>query len=73
MNDRYATVRRKSLFYGCLGKEPPIQDSKVNACGISGCNKKHNRLSHSESQIDEDNQAVNVSAATISQSNEVKN
>ena len=72
MNDCYATVRRQRLFYGCQGKEPAIQDGKVNACGISGCTKKHNRLSHSESQMDGGNQAVTVCAATISQNNEVK-
>ena len=53
------------------GKGHAIKDCKVNACGINGCTKKHNRLLHSENQMDEGNHAVNVSAATISQSNEV--
>ena len=70
-NDRYAAVRKQRLCYGCLGKGHVIKDCKVNACGIKGCIKKHNRLLHSENQLDEGNHAVNVSAATINQSNEV--
>ena len=71
VNDRYAAVRKQRLCYGCLGKGHSIKDYKVNACGIYGCIKKHNRLLHSENQMDEGNHAVNVSAATISQINEV--
>ena len=71
VNDRYAAVRKQRLCYGCLGKGHAIKDCKVNACGINGCIKKHNRLLHSENQMDEGNHAVNVSAATINQSNEV--
>ena len=71
VNDRYAAVRNQRLCYGCLGKGHAIKDCKVNACGINGCIKKHNRLLHSENQMDEGNHAVNVSAATINQSNEV--
>ena len=48
-----------------------MKGCKVNACGINGCIKKHNRLLHSENQMDEGNHAVNVSAATINPSNEV--
>ena len=71
VNDRYAAVRKQRLCYGCLGKGHSIKDCKSNACGIYGCIKKHNRLLHSENQMDEGNHAVNVIAATISQSNEV--
>ena len=71
VNDRYAAVRKQRLCYGCLGKGHAIKDCKVNACGINGCIKKHNRLLHSENQMDEGNHGVNVSAATINQSNEV--
>ena len=71
VNDRYAAVRKQRLCYGCLGKGHAIKDCKVNACGINGCMKKHNRLLHSENQMDEGNHAVNVSAATINQSNKV--
>ena len=71
VNDRYAAVRKQRLCYGCLGNGHAIKDCKVNACGINGCIKKHNRLLHSENQLDESNHAVNVSAATINQSNEV--
>ena len=71
VNDRYAAVRKQRLCYGCLGKGHAINDCKVNACVINGCTKKHNRLLHSENQMDEGNHAVNVSAETISQSNEV--
>ena len=71
VNDRYAAVRKQRLCYGCLGKGHAIKDCKVNACGINGCIKKHNRLLHSENQTDEGNHAVNVSAATTNQSNEV--
>ena len=72
VNDRYAAVRKQRLCYGCLGKiVNAIKDCKVNACGMNGCIKKHNRLLHSENQMDEGNHAVNVSAATINESNEV--
>ena len=71
VNDRYAAVRKPRLCYGCLGKGHAIKDCKVNACGINGCIKKHNRLLHSENQMDEGNHAVNLSAATIRQRNEV--
>ena len=63
VNDRYAAVKKQRFCYGCLGK--------VNARGINGCIKKHNGLLHSENQMDEGSHAVNVSAATINQSNEV--
>ena len=71
VNDRYAAVRKQCLCYGCLGKGHAIKGCKVNACGINGCVKKHNRLMNSENQVDEGNHAVNVSAATFNQSNEV--
>ena len=71
MNDRYAAVRKQRLCYGGLGRGHAIKDCKVNACGLNECTKKHNRLLHSENKIDEGNHAVNVSGATISQSNEV--
>ena len=71
VKDRYAAVRKQRLCYGCLGKGHAIKDCKVNACGINGCIKKHNQLLHSETQMDVGNYAVNVSAATINQSNEV--
>ena len=69
--DRYSAVRRQRLCYGVLGKGHAINDCKVTSCGINGCIKKHNRLLRSENQMDEGNHAVNVSAATINQSNEV--
>ena len=69
--DGYAAVRKQRLCYGCLGKGHAIKDCKVNACGINGFIKKHNQLLHSENQMDEGNHAVNVSAATINQSNKV--
>ena len=71
VNDRNAAVRKQRLCYRCLGKGHAIKDCKVNACGINGCTKNHNRLLHSENQMDEGNHAVNVSAATINKSNEV--
>ena len=71
VTDRYAAVRKELLWYGCLGKGHAIKDCKVHPCGINGCTKKHNRLLHSENQMDEGSHAVNVSAATINQSNEV--
>ena len=73
VNDRYAAVRKQRLCYGCLGKGHAIKDCKVNACDINGRTKMHKRLLHSEEQMDEGNHAVNVSASTISQSNEVTN
>ena len=63
VNDRYAAVRKQRLCYGRLGKGHALGECKVNACGINGCIKKHNRLLHSENQMDEGNYAVNVSAA----------
>ena len=68
---RYAAVRKERLCYGCLGKGHAIKDCKVHPCGINGCSKKHNRLLHSENQTNEGSHAVNVSAATINQSNQV--
>ena len=47
------------------------KDCKVHPCGINKCTKKHNRLLHSENQIDDGSHVVNVSAATINQSNQV--
>ena len=73
VTDRYAAVRKEHLCYGCLGKGHAIKSCKVHPCGINGCTKKHNRLLHSEKQIDEGSHAVNVSAATINQSNQVTN
>ena len=71
VTDRYAAVRKERLCYGCLGKGHAIKDCKVHPCGINGCTKKHNTLLHSENQMDEGSHAVNVSAATINQSNQV--
>ena len=71
VNDWYAAVRQQRLCYGCLGEGHAIKDCKVNARGINGCIKKHNRLLHSENQTDEGNHAVIISAATINQGNEV--
>ena len=71
VTDRCAAVRKERLCYGCLGKGHAIKDCKVHPCGINGCNKKHNRLLQSENQMDEGSHAVNVSAATINQSNQV--
>ena len=73
VTDRYAAVRKERLCYGCLGKRHAIKDCKVHPCGINGCIKKHNRLLHSKNQMDEGSQAVNVTAATINQSNQGTN
>ena len=48
VNDQYSSVRKERFCYGCLGKGHAIKDCQVNACGIKGCIKKHNRLLHSE-------------------------
>ena len=71
VTDRYAAVRKERLCYGCLGKGHAIKDCKVHPCGINGCAKKHNRLQHSKNQMEEGSHAVNVSAATIDQGNQV--
>ena len=71
VTDRYAAARKERLCYGCLGKGQAIKDCNVHPCGINGCNKKQNRLLHSENQRGEGSRAVNVSAATINQSNQV--
>ena len=71
VSDRYAAVRKERLCYGCRGKGHAIKDCKVHPRGINRCTKKHNRLLHSENQMDEGSHAVNVSAATINQSNQV--
>ena len=49
-------MRKQHSRYGYLGK---IMQSK----SIIKLNKMHNRLLHSENQLEERNQAVNVSAA----------
>ena len=69
--DRYAAVRKQRLCYGSLGKGHVIKDCKNNACVINECTKKHNQLLHSENEMDESKHPVNVSSATIKQSNEV--
>ena len=71
VTDRYTAVRKKRLCKGCLGRGHAIKDCKVHPCGIIGCTKRHNRLLHSENQKDESSHAVNVSTATINQSNQV--
>ena len=71
LNDRYAAVRKQRLCYGCLGNGHANKDCKVNVSGVNGCIKKHCQFQHSENQMDEGNHAVNVSAATINQSNDV--
>ena len=73
VTNRYAAVRKERLCYGCPGKRHEIKDCRVHPCGINGCTKKQNRLLHSENQMDEASHAVNVSAATINQSNQVTN
>ena len=73
VTDRYAAVRTERFCYGCLGKGHAMKDCKVHPCGINGCTKKHNRLLHSENQMDEGSHAVHISAATINQSNQVTN
>ena len=70
VNDRDAAVRKQRLYFWYLSKGLAIKDCKVNACCIKGCIKKHNRLVHTEIQMDKGNHAVNVSAAAINQSNE---
>ena len=64
-------VRKQLLCYGCLRKEHAINDFKVHQCGINGCTERHNRLLHSENQIDDENYALNESATTINQIDEV--
>ena len=64
-------MRKERLCYGYLGKGHAIKDCKVHPCGVIGCTKKHNRLLHSENQMDEGSHAVNVSAATINKRNQV--
>ena len=71
VTNRYAAARKERLCYGCLVKRHAIKDCKVHPCGLNGCTKKHNRLLHLENQMDEGSHAVNVSAATINQSNQV--
>ena len=71
VNDLYAAVRNQRLCYGSLGKGHAVKNCKVNAWGINGCIKKHNKLLNSENQLDEGTHAVNLSGATVNQSNEV--
>ena len=71
VTDHYAAVRKERLCYGFLGKGKAIKDCNVHPCHKNGCTIKHNRLLHSENQVDEGSHAVNVSAATINQSNQV--
>ena len=64
-------MRKERLCYGCLRKGHAIKDCKVHPCVFNGYTKRHNRLLHSENQMNEGSHAVNVSAATINQSNQV--
>ena len=59
VNDRDAAVRKQRLCYGCLGKGHATKECKVKAFGINGCIKKHNRLLHSQNQMDKGKHAVN--------------
>ena len=70
VTDRYAAVRKQTLCYGSLGKGHAIKD-KVKFCGLNGYTKKHNRLLHPDTQIDEGNNAVNVSTTATNQNNEI--
>ena len=71
LNDQYAPVGKQGLCQGCLSRGHAIKNCKNNVCGIKGCIKKYHRLLHSENQMEDGNHAVNVSAATINQINEV--
>ena len=68
----YAAMRKQRLCYGCVGKGQAIKDCKLNACVINGFTKNHTRSQQPVNQMDEGNHPVNVSAATINQSNKVK-
>ena len=69
INDRFVAVRKQHVCCGCLGKWYAINHCKVNTCSINGCTMKRNRSIHSESQMEGEYHAVNVSAATSLQSN----
>ena len=71
VTNRYAAVRKERLCYGCLGKEHAIKEFKFYPRGLNECTKLRNRLLHSENQMDEGSHAVNVSASTINQSNQI--
>ena len=60
VNDRYVAVRKQRLCYGCLGKGHAIIDLKPTPA-VSMDASKTTRLQHTENQMDECNQAVNVS------------
>ena len=62
-NSEEAWTVRKS---NCISLDKFMQSNS-----IIECNKLHNQLLHSENHIDEGNHAVNVSATTSNQSNEI--
>ena len=71
VNARYCSCEEATLMLRMFGKRYAIKECKVNFCSINGRTKKHNRLLHSKNLMDDGIHAVNVNAATISQSNEI--
>ena len=48
MRRPYEVLKKNRLCFGGLGKTHSIKDCKVSPCGISGCDKNHNRLLHEQ-------------------------
>ena len=70
ISNRCVALKKQGIWYEYMVEGHVIKDCEVSACDINGKNKKHNQLLHSENKSVEGNHAINVSAATINQSNE---
>ncbi len=46
--ERYEKVKQLKLCFSCLAGNHRIKDCKARACGVYGCQKRHNRLLHTE-------------------------
>ena len=48
VRQRYEFLKKNGLVFGCVGKTLSVKDCKISPCGISDCDKKHNRLLHEQ-------------------------
>ena len=57
IQDRWKSIKRLNLCYGCLGKNHVLQNcKKVKKCGVDDCPKLHHYLLHkSDVKIQEGN------------------
>ena len=65
IQDRWKSIKRLNLCYGCLGKNHVLQNcKKVKKCGVDDCPKLHHYLLHKsdvkiqEGNIEEENHLI---------------